>query len=202
MSDLFHPKVPFEFIEKVFCIIKQCPQHTFLILTKRPQRMLEFYKGEWCKENSPTGEGPIPDDEFNNIQIGTTVENQPRADERVIQLLPIPAAVRFVSCTLMGPIDFQNIDWNGSTGLCTLDNPPCQIKWVIIECERLAGNRAGRGCEDEALWWQWAKDIYEQCRAANVAFWLKQGPKNGKVTDRLEDFPAWARIREYPNNSK
>ena len=87
MGDLFHESVPFDYVDRVFAVMELCPWHTFLILTKRPQRMADYmgaFDGyiEW----------PLP-----NVWLGVTAENQAMADERIPILLQIPAAVRFVS---------------------------------------------------------------------------------------------------------
>jgi protein gp37 len=129
MSDLFHPKVPFEFIDKVFAVMALCPQHTFQVLTKRPERMAEYmtrrdvvYYGFSRKHGASTFEKtpcdriymiarsnplcrrellwPLP-----NVWLGTSCEDQAAADERIPHLLSCPAAVRFLSCEpLLGPI--------------------------------------------------------------------------------------------------
>jgi protein gp37 len=123
MSDLFHEAVPFEFIVKVFGIICRCGPsswakddpigscfggHTFQILTKRPERMAAitndpaFWEAVWREcgcDYSRTF--PLP-----HIWLGTSVENQATADERIPHLLKCPAAVRFLSCEpLLGPVD-------------------------------------------------------------------------------------------------
>lgn len=87
--------VPFEWIDEVFKIIYKCPRHTFLLLTKRPQRMKKYLKGvlNW----------PYP-----NVWIGCTAENQKRYDERWPILSKIPAAVKFVS--LEPALERINID--------------------------------------------------------------------------------------------
>ncbi len=73
------------------------------------------------------------------------------------------------------------------------------IDWVIIGCERLKGNRAGRFCEDETKWWAACRGIVEQCKAAGVAVFVKQCPINGKVsTNNLDEWPEWARVQEMP----
>ncbi len=127
-SDLFHEDVPFEYIAAVFGVMAACPQHTFQCLTKRPKRMLEWFKwmekegavreaqfqaqgyfedpgGEMpASENIPTSTvWPLP-----NVWIGVSCENQETADERIPLLLQCPAAVRWVSAEpLLGPIDFD-----------------------------------------------------------------------------------------------
>lgn len=97
MSDLFHPLVPDEFIAQVFTVMCDLPQHTFQVLTKRPERA-----AGWS--------GPWPD----HIWVGTSVENR-RATGRIDELRACPAAVRFISAEpLLGPlghVDLAGIDW-------------------------------------------------------------------------------------------
>lgn len=97
MSDLFHEALPDEAIDRVFAVMATCPQHTFQVLTKRPERMLRYLNGK-----------PLA-----NLWLGTSVENQATAEVRVPLLLQVPAAVRFVSYEpALGPIDFaQGVDW-------------------------------------------------------------------------------------------
>lgn len=80
MSDLFHSAVSDETIGRVLDIIRDCPQHTFMLLTKRAERIVAF--------------SPYPD----NCRVGITAENQRRYDERIPHLLSVKAPVRFVSC--------------------------------------------------------------------------------------------------------
>ena len=91
MGDLFHKDVPFDYIVEVLKIVDNGTRHTFLILTKRPERMREFfndYFSGFCNSFGPT---------LRNLWLGVSVENQQTADERIPILLRIPAAVRFVS---------------------------------------------------------------------------------------------------------
>lgn len=109
MSDLFHENVPFEFIGKVFYTMSAASKHTFQVLTKRPQRMLEYY--EWMR-NTSTSKGYLDESDFPNVWLGVSVENQKAADERIPLLLRTPAAVRFLSCEpLLGEIDLTR--WMG-----------------------------------------------------------------------------------------
>jgi protein gp37 len=99
MSDLFHEQVPLEFIERVFSVMNQCPQHTFQVLTKRSERLLELSdRLKWS----------------HNIWTGVTVENSDCA-YRIDNLAQVPARTRFVSFEpLIGPvsdIEFTKIDW-------------------------------------------------------------------------------------------
>lgn len=135
-SDLFHEKLPFEAIDRVFAHMAMCPRHTFQILTKRPERMRAYMTdpeterrvgarmyedapwesesvGFHFKEIAPlgrTGDGIIGVSPWPlpNVWHGTSVEDQERADERIPHLLQTPAAVRFISAEpLLGPIDLS-----------------------------------------------------------------------------------------------
>lgn len=122
MGDLFHPSVPFVFIDRVFAVMALCSQHTFQVLTKRTDRMAEYltYSKRSLKimdtaRQIAKGRGgefmndagvicwPLP-----NVWFGVTAENQEQADKRIPILLQIPAAVRFVSVEpMLGVIKFR-----------------------------------------------------------------------------------------------
>lgn len=99
MSDLFHEAVPLEYVQRVFAVMEECPQHTFQVLTKRPERALEL------AESLPWSD---------NVWMGTSVESKAYI-ERVRLLQQIPAAVRFLSCEpLLGPLarlPLKGIHW-------------------------------------------------------------------------------------------
>ncbi len=123
MGDLFHEEVPFDFVNQVFEVIESCPQHTFQILTKRPERMLEFARDfreavQW------------PD----NIWAGVSVENQYWADRRIPLLREIPSCVRFLSCEpLLKPLtlDLQDIHWVIVGGESGSKARPIEESWVL-----------------------------------------------------------------------
>ena len=106
MSDLFHPSLTDEDIDRVFAVMALCPRHTFQVLTKRPERMLAYMEQLSLEISGPAW--PL-----RNVWLGVTVENQRRADERLPVLLATPAAKRFVSCEpLLGPVDLcGGVDW-------------------------------------------------------------------------------------------
>ena len=83
MLDIAHEDVPFGFVDQIWETMRQARQHTFQVLTKRPERM-QHYLRDWA---------PLP-----NVWLGVSVENQRMADERIPVLLDTPAAVRFLSC--------------------------------------------------------------------------------------------------------
>ena len=80
MGDLFHEEVTFEFVSKIFQEMESCPRHTFQVLTKRPERMLEFARD--FREGQPWPE---------NVWAGVSVENQYWADKRLPLLRKIPS---------------------------------------------------------------------------------------------------------------
>lgn len=99
MSDLFHEDVPDEFIHRVFDVMNEANHHTYQILTKRPERVLEMADALFWGRN---------------IWIGTSVENMQVA-ERVDHIRQVPSAVRFLSCEpLLGTLkdlNLSNINW-------------------------------------------------------------------------------------------
>lgn len=137
MGDLFHKNVPDEWIDKVFAIMALCPQHTFMVLTKRPERMREYLlRSSLPDDIANVGEKILPAanldyyrkfnysefesiheylqlawyDKFKNIWLGVSVEDQDSAVDRIPYLLDTPAVVRFISAEpLLGPIDLTNI---------------------------------------------------------------------------------------------
>jgi protein gp37 len=151
MSDLFHEAVPFEFVNEVFAVMSMTPQHTYQILTKRPERMAKYMLLRM-------GRRPLP-----NVWLGTSVENQTTADERIPHLLRCPAAVRFLSCEpLLGPISFSV--------KCPPEYQPHirhdRIGWVITGGESGPG---ARPCNVE-----WIRSIVLRCKAAQVPVFVKQ----------------------------
>ena len=176
MGDLFHPSVPFEFIEKVFSVIDRCPQHTFQILTKRPKRMAEYIKGEWCKEDSSMGFGAAVMENFPNLWLGVTCENQKCADERIPILLQIPAAVRFVSIEpMLGAIQLNKIHpLDGQHWMRSVEGHYKALDWVIV------GGESGPGARP--MHPDWVRSIRDQCQAAGVPFFFKQWGEWGPVS--------------------
>ena len=118
MSDLFHPSVPIEFIERVFAVIASTPQHRYQVLTKRSKRLAEVASRlSW------------PD----NLWMGVSVETD-RYLFRVDHLRTVDAAVRFLSCEpLLGPLDDLNLDgihWVITGGESGPGARPVDIRWV------------------------------------------------------------------------
>ena len=118
MSDLFHARVPVEFIKQVFDVMSRTPQHTYQILTKRARRLRKI-----------APELPWPE----NVWMGVSVESADVSD-RVKDLCSVPAAVRFLSCEpLLGPVnnlELNKIDWVIAGGESGINARPMDPKWV------------------------------------------------------------------------
>lgn len=119
MSDLFHKDVPFEFVDKVMSVIKATPQHRYQLLTKRAERMEEYFK---------TREVP------RNVWVGVTVEN--KTSKGRIEALRIikDAPIRFLSCEPLledlGTLDLTGIDWVIVGGESGQQARPMKKEWV------------------------------------------------------------------------
>jgi protein gp37 len=160
-GDLFHKDVPFEFIRQVFESMDQVRQHTYLLLTKRPDRMVEFYE-----EEADSRGGYLVDD---HIWPGVSIEDQPTADDRIPKLLSVLAAYHWVSYEpALGPVDIRDIldgsptrDSEGMTWYQT--QPP---DWVV--CGGESGPKARPSHPD------WFRKVRDDCIAAGVPFMFKQ----------------------------
>lgn len=128
MSDLFHDEVPFEFIEKVFKVMADNPQHVFQVLTKRSKRLADLHdKLKWP----------------HNVWMGVSVENDKVVD-RIDHLRITGARVKFLSLEpLLGPLpglDLKNIDWVIVGGESGRNPRPMSPDWVIDIQEQCADN--------------------------------------------------------------
>lgn len=197
-TDIFADFVPDDMLDRIFTMMALAPQHTFQVLTKRPERMRDYLgtrAGDWWahwpdaarKAGALLGDmpavgklmlWPLP-----NVWLGVSAEDQKTADERIPHLLATPAAVRFVSAEpLLGPIDFTRITWGddlicGSTdalgGIDTcLEFPgeprPSRAKLDWIIVGGESGSKARPMHPD------WVRSIRDQCAAAGVPFFFKQ----------------------------
>ena len=185
MSDLFHESLNPDHLTEVFEVMAQCCQHTFQILTKRPALMFDFVDA-WvsCRCGA-----------LRNVWLGVSCENQPTADNRILQLLQTPAAIRFVSLEpLLGEIDIQpwiwdccvecgkrlSRGWKTCTTLGCDGRPRPGLDWVIV------GGESGRGARQCRV--EWIESIISQCRAAGVPVFVKQ----------LGSYPVWAGAGSKP----
>lgn len=221
MSDLFHESLTNEQIAAVFGIMAACPQHIFQVLTKRAKRMREWFSWAAPMGRALLGRIPYPPTPramiedaalsalngvpgvygiprrqdsrwpLPNVELGTSVENQAAADQRVPDLIATEAAVHFVSCEpLIGEVDLDRprcedpnhgeAEWGLADDEATPWCNECDaersyghwlhldggIDWVIAGCESGPG---ARPCDVA-----WLRSLRDQCEAAGTAFFLKQ----------------------------
>lgn len=178
MGDLFHEDVPFYFIDEMFAIMALTPQHTYQILTKRPEEMRDYFKLEYngykmtayasrkikvkginrssTKEIGEAytlfeSENILP---LSNVWLGVTIES-PKHKDRIDILRNTPAAKRFLSLEpLLEDLGGLNLDG---------------IDWVIV------GGETGVGARP--LQYEWVKNIQAQCEAERVPFFFKKWGK-------------------------
>jgi len=157
MSDLFHEQVPDSFLIDAFQVMVRSEQHTFQILTKRPERM-----AKWLLEWKPKWKFFPP----KNIWLGVSVENQQAAEERIGWLMSAPAHKRFLSCEpLLGPVNLGRwLEFAGCDTDLGVGNPG--IDWVIV------GGESGRNARPMNP--KWVHSLRDQCEAVKVPFFFKQ----------------------------
>lgn len=182
--DSFLIRTDWPMLDAIMTVMERAKHHTFLILTKRPENMLKYFKAvqkskqeyadafQKCPteamRNSPAAkvarfeaENPVP----SNIWLGVTAENQQRADERIPILLETPAKVRFVSVEpMLGPVDLNKKEcicstWRKGHTIGTY------LDWVICGGETGPGSRPMHP--------DWVRSLRDQCQAAEVPFFFK-----------------------------
>ena len=149
-SDLFHEEVPGEFIGQVFDRMWKYSWHTYYLLTKRPERLLQL-----LQQNPPEGLRDFNSTNFPHVVFGISAEDQRAAQERMPLLVQVPLAPaqRFVSAEpLIGPLDLSA--W--------ID----QIGWVI------AGGESGKHARP--MHPDWPRQLRDQCADAGIAYHFKQ----------------------------
>jgi protein gp37 len=213
LADVFDSEAPEGARADLFELIRSTPRLDWQLLTKRPQNIPAMLPSGW-------GEG----DPWPNVWLGTSVEDQRAADERIGHLIRVPAAVRFLSCEpLLGPVDLKGklVQWerDGSTFFHPVPRSTARrlLDWVIVGGESGAKNVARRF--DLA----WASSLIGQCRAAGVPVFMKQLGDNAGEMRRcdtpacncgrehwqtftvgtrkggdVDEWPTWARVREFP----
>lgn len=164
MTDVFGAWVTDEMLDRILAVMALTPQHTYQVLTKRPERAREYLTGDRGElkaaitVNSIRIKGvdprpvqwPVP-----NVWLGTSVEEQRAADERIPHLRATPAAKRFLSCEpLLGPLELEPYLFDG------------EVDWVIV------GGESGKNARP--MHPDWARALRDQCQAAGVPFFFKQ----------------------------
>ena len=153
MSDLFHDRVPDGYIEKVFAVIEQTPQHTYQILTKRGARMARYFRNRKV---------PV------NAWLGVSVEDRKYGVPRIDHLRKVPASIRFLSVEPLlsdvGALDLTNIHWVIVGGESGPKARPMRTEWA--EAVRVQ-------CQEQGVafffkqWGGWGADGKKRAKAAN-----------------------------------
>lgn len=189
MGDLFHESVQTEWIDKVMAVIALTPQHRYMILTKRPSRLLQYKTDTKAYDrvliaaekirnilpelNRIGISDPVLGFLWRNLALGVSVENQETADERVPLLLETPAFRRFVSYEpAIGKIDLQqpsshSCETEGCVrnGIC----PPWMIQ--LLDLVIMGGES---GPKARPMHPDWARSMRDQCAESGVPFMFKQ----------------------------
>jgi len=178
MSDMFHDRVPDEYIERVFDVMERANIHTFQLLTKRSERMAAWTEGRYSLKKSESKKlWP------KNVWAGVSIENDAFAT-RIADLQKVPATTRFLSVEpMLGPVPLNAKRLKG-------------IHWVIV------GGESGHGARPMNP--EWARAVREACHAAGVAFFFKQwgahnarGERVGKkAAGRRLDGRVWNQLPE------
>lgn len=186
-ADLFHEAVPDEFIDQVFAVMALAKQHTFQVLTKRPERMRDYFEFHFSRSKcgriagdmtglrddaAGTGDVRVSNMQFPlpNVWLGVTVENQETANERIPLLLQTPAAVRWVSMEpLLGPVDL--LATPAGDILCRCEGclkmtPDTRLDWVVVGGES--------GTNARPMHPDWVRSLRDQCKDAGVPILFKQ----------------------------
>lgn len=171
MTDLFQDEISFEKLSHIFDEIVGNPQHIFQLLTKRPERMKEYF--DWYYNH---GYSTIP-----NLYIGVTAENQKEADIRIPTLLDIRAVKRFVSIEpMIGEINLRMSFWDKDDALHYADfligkdyqsggyNHTNKLDWVIV------GGESGVKSKVREMKLEWVERVYNDCKDASTPFFFKQ----------------------------
>lgn len=179
MGDLFHEDVDSYWHVKIMQIIRKCPYHIFLFLTKRPEKMKDILF-HWFVPNIP------------NLWLGVSVEDQSTADKRIPILLQIPAAKRFVSCEpLLNSIDIKSYlpgtVWGGFRENPSTVKIILGIDWLIV------GGETGPGARP--LNPDWIRSLRDQCQTVGMPFFFKNWGSNS-----FEMCPDYHKRRNWPDH--
>jgi protein gp37 len=162
MSDLFHARIGAAFAAQVWAVMAATPQHSYQILTKRPERLARVLGS--IQNNLDLPRWPLP-----NVWLGTSIESDEHVG-RADHLRAAPAATRFLSIEpMLGPL--PSLDLYG-------------IDWVIV------GGESGPGYRPLDL--DWVRQIRDSCLQLGVPLFFKQvGGRTPKVGGRELDGRTW-----------
>ena len=168
---------------RLFRLIDQTPELTWILLTKRPENIADMWWGDFA-----TGALSKKRD---NVILGTSVENQETANERVPHLLrckPLASKLFLSAEPLLGPIDLA-LAHRTKERLPGWPEP-CRVDWVIAGCES--------GPQRRPMQLDWCESMRSACKQKGVAFFMKQMEIDGKVETDVAKFPESLRVQEFP----
>lgn len=152
MSDLFHNDVPFDFVDKIMEVIELTPQHRYQILTKRAERMLEYFQNRCVPEN---------------VWLGVTVECQ-ASKTRIDCLRAISAKIHFLSCEplleSLGVLNLSGIEWIIVGGESGSSARPMKEEWVIEIKEQSENQKSAFFFKQ---WGTWGSDGIKRNKRVN-----------------------------------
>ncbi len=216
-GDLFHERVPDEWIDRVMRQMGAAGHHTFQVLTKRSARMAAYMadRRAYVAYNSARLEPNVWPPR--NVWLGVSVEDQARADERIPSLLSTPARTRFVSFEpMLGPASLRN--WlNDTRIICDSGDHDCRnmaiesirylqppdTNFVVPLCP-VCGGTAAAGINARIDWVicggesgpgarpmhpDWARSLRDQCQGAGVPFFFKQWGGWAPAADHMHRRP-------------
>jgi len=178
LGDIFHPNVRADFIIYAFDVMASRKDVDWIVLTKRPERMVEVLFGQ--EGNFYLGGG----DYLPNVIMGVTAEDQERANQRIPLLLGNWMGPTMVSVEpMLGPIDLTDIRYDRWTEMnvlegCGLTTRPGHMGQSIPNCYCpkhgwvIVGGESGPGFRP--LDHQWVENLYRQCEWAGIPCFLKQ----------------------------
>lgn len=153
MSDLFHEKMPIEFLNKIMGVIDLTPHHIYQVLTKREDAMFEYFQNRRVPEN---------------IWLGVSVENKRQGVPRIDKLRNIDASIKFLSVEPLlediGEIDLTGIDWVIVGGESGVKARPMKKEWAL---------NIKRQCEEQDVafffkqWGTWGSDGVKRNKKSN-----------------------------------
>lgn len=200
MGDLFHESALIRWIDMIIAMAALVPKHIFIILTKRPEKMFDYFKaskddlierwGDACYEIGVSDKNDDIDsppcwihnrlqDEWpmNNLWLGVTAENQEQANIRISILLEIPAVKRFVSVEpMLGPIDFYDIQkgnefYHALKGFGDISGSNGHFGGTKLDWV-ICGGESGPGAR--LMHPDWVRSLRDQCQNAGTPFFFKQ----------------------------
>lgn len=173
MGDLFHESVPFKYIDRVFSVMARCPHHTFQVLTKRPERMLK-----WWKQTMALNEHRY----LPNVWLGITTENQEMYNERITPFHEIGPFRKFANNSMQ-------CEWTKFISAEPLLSPISLTEECKYIDQIIVGGESGPHRRPVKLEWIW--DLNRQCLIRGIPFFMKQ-------IDKVIPIPKALMIRQYP----